>query len=249
MNQNREPRIGLSSAEEEDVVHYRAVSRVAIASLVLGILSAAAIFSRLMWCVPIVGVTLAVVALRTISRNQAVVLGRKAAHVGLVLSLFFLVSATTGHLLRQRTLFREARPHISKWIEMVREGRLREAHQLHLPQAERQHLGANLQSYYEATRTAKDDKDGFFDHPPLSKIVELGQQGQLHFQGNEEASVVREAGKKKDVVAQCYAIDYQVDHEPQTLPFLVTIVRVYNSKHGEARWHVQEVTEPDSPGR
>jgi hypothetical protein len=249
MSQNREPHIGLSSVEAENVVHYRAVSRIAIVALSLGILSATALVSQLMWCVPIVGVTLAIIALRTIARSQSAVLGRGAALVGLALSLVFLASATTGHLVRQQRLYREAEPYTRKWIEMVREGQLREAHQLQLPQEERQRLGANLQNYYEATREAREDKDALFAQTPLCEIVELGRQGQLRFEADEEVAVVRESGKKMGLVVQRYAIDYRVDGQPRTLSFLVSISRMYNSEAGEARWRIRGVDDPESDVR
>lgn len=249
MSQNPEPHIGLSSVEAENVVRYRTVSRIAVVSLLLGILSAAAIVSRLMWCVPIAGVTLAIVALRTISRNESLVLGRGAAQVGLALSLLFLASATTGHLVRQRTLSRQAMPHMSKWIEMVRDGRLREAHQLHLPQEERQQLGSNLQNYYEADRRAREDMDVFFDRSPLDKIIELGRQGELRFVADEDVAPVHESGEDADVIVQRYAIDYELDGEPQTLSFVVAIDRVYNAYDGQARWRIRDISDPDSADR
>lgn len=242
MIQERKPHIALSSAEAESVVHYRVLNRLAVASLLLGILSVAAFANKLMWCVPIVGVALAIIALWTISRNQSAMIGRGAALAGLSLSLVFLASATTNHLVRQRTLFRQAKPHASKWIEMVQEGRLREAHQLHLSQFDRQKLGTNLHNYYEASREADEEMEGFFNQLPISKIVELGQQGQLRFEADEEIG-------REDLVVQRYAIDYQVDDQPQTLPFLISIAREYNSEHGEARWRVVDVTDPDSADR
>lgn len=248
MSEDRGTHIGLSSLEADNVVHYRTVSRSAVASLLLGLLSAAALASKLMWCVPIVGVTLAIVALWTISKTESVVLGRKAAQIGLALSLLFFTSAITGHLVRQRSLRQQARPHTSKWIEMVREGRLREAHQMHLPQSERQPLGTNLQNYYEATREAREDKDSFFKALPISKIVELGRQGKLRFEADVNASTIRESAQNMDLIVQRYAIDYQLEGQPQTLSFLIHVSRMYDSEHGEARWRVREIADPDSAG-
>ncbi len=248
MSEKRETHIVLSSVEADNVVHYRTVSRTAIASLLLGLLSAAAFVNKLMWCVPIVGVALAIVALRIISKGESLVLGRKAAQVGLALSLLFLTSATTGHLFRQRSLRQQARPHTSKWIEMVREGRLREAHQMYLPQLDRQKLGTNLQNYYEATREAREDKESFFGQSPLSEIVELGRQGQLRFEADEDVSTIRESGESIDLIVQRYAIDYEADGRSQTLSFLIHVTRAYDSHHGEARWRVREIADPDSDG-
>lgn len=248
MSEDHGTHIGLSSLEADNVVRYRTVSRTAVASLLLGLLSAAALSSKLMWCVPIVGVTLAIVALWTISKRESVVLGRRAAQIGLALSLLFLTSATTGHLVRQLTLRQQARPHTTKWLEMVREGRLREAHQMYLPQSERQQLGTNLKNYYEATREAREDKEYFFTQSPLIDIVELGRQGQLRFEANEEVARIRESGENMDLIVQRYAVDYEVDGRPQTLSFLISIARAYDSQHGEARWRIRGVDDLNSAG-
>lgn len=249
MSQDRESHVILS-AEADNQVHYRTVNRTAVASLLLGLLSATAIASKIMWCVPIVGITLAIIALWSLSRSEPGVLGRGAARVGLALSLLFLACAITGHLVRQQTLRREARPHSTKWIELVREGRLREAHQLYLPQRERQPLGANLHKHYEeADARTKEEIDAFFNDPPLSKIVELGQQGQLRFEADEEVATFSESGARLDVIVQRYAIDYQADGKPQTLSFVVSISRQYDTEHGEARWRVREITEPGAIDR
>jgi len=244
MSQDREPHVILS-AEADNQVQYRTVNWTAVASLLLGLLSATAIASKPMWCVPIVGITLAIIALWSLSRSDSGVLGRGAASVGLALSLLFKACAVTGHLVRQQTLRREARPHTTKWIEMVRNGQLREAHQLYLPQRERQPLGANLKKHYDdVSGRAQEEIDVFFNDPPLSKIIELGQQGQLRYVGDEGVSTFRESGASLDMIVQQYAIDYEVEGMPETLSFVVSISRQYDSEHGEARWRVREVTEP-----
>lgn len=218
----------------------------AVFSLLLGILSATALVSKLMWCVPIVGVTLAVVALRTISKNQSIVVGRGAAYIGLALGLLFFTSATAGHFVRQRTLCRLARPHTKAWIEMVREGRLYEAHQLTLDQEKRERPGTNLRVLYETTEEMRVEMEAFFGESPLKEIVELGRQGQLRFEADEEVSVARDSGKNVDFVVQRYAIVYEVDGKPTTLSFMVSITRDYDANHREARWRVREVFPPDS---
>ncbi|MBC8870050.1 MAG: DUF4190 domain-containing protein [Planctomycetes bacterium] len=250
MSDNHEQHIGLSPAEEENVLHYRSVSRIAVISLLLGLLSFTAIFSPVLWCVPIVGVMLAVVALRTIRKEQAVVVGRGAAQVGLALGLVFLTFAATRDFVRQRALYRLARPHTSKWVdELVREGHLHEAHQLHLPQRQRQTRGEDIEAYYEGDEDARRDMQAFFETPPLSKIVELGRRGTLRFVADEDIGVYHDSGEKIDVVVQRYAIDYEADGQPQTLSFLVSISRKYDTDHDDARWQIQDVTKVDSAGR
>jgi len=248
MSDNHEQHIGLSPAEEENVVHYRSVSRIAVISLLLGLLSFTAIFSPVLWCVPIVGVMLAVVALRTIPRDRDIMVGRGAAKAALALGLVFLTFATTVNFVRQQTLYRLASPHAKKWIELVQQGHLLEAHQLHLSQRDRVSPDEDLEAYYEGNEEARQDMQAVFETPPLSKIVELGRRGKLRFEANEECGLLRDAGEEKDVVVQRYAIDYEADGQPQTFSFLVSISRMHDPDHDDARWQVRDVTEPDSAG-
>jgi len=248
MSDNHEQHIGLSPAEEDTFVHYRSVSRVAVISLLLGLLSFTAIFNPVLWCVPIVSVTLAVVALRTIPKDRDIMVGRGAAKVGLALGLVFLTFSTTSSFVRQKALYRLASPHAKKWIGLVQGGHLHKAHQLYLSQRERVSPDEDIEAYYEGNEEARQDMQAFFGTPPLSKIVELGRRGKLRFEANEECEPLRDAGEEMDVVVQRYAIDYEADGQRQTFSFLVSISRMHDPDHDDARWQVRDVAEPDSAG-
>lgn len=218
-----------------------------MASMLLGLLSAAAIVNPLAWCVPIVGVTLAIAALRTISANESAVLGRKAAVAGLAMALLFGACGMTRYFARQQWLYRQARPHAQKWIELVREGRLDEAHQLHLSEGSREAPGTDLDAFYQGEEGALGGRDTFFEHPPLSEIVRIGRQGQLRFVCDEAVEIGRDGGKKIDLVVQRYAIDYEEDGKPQTFSFLISVGRKYDTERREAHWNVQDVMAYKSP--
>jgi hypothetical protein len=241
------PHAVFSSGQEDNVVQHRPVSRLAVASMLLGLVSAAAIANPLAWCVPIVGVTLAIAALRTLSTENSMVLGRKAALAGLVMALLFGSCGMTRYFARQQWLYRQARPLAQRWIELVREGRLYEAHQLHSPQRDRISPGGDLDDFYQGEDGAQSSLEVFFEQPPLSEIVRIGRRGQLRFEGDEDIDFAREGGAKSEIVILRYAIDYEEDGKPQTLSFLVSVARKYDAEHREARWNVHEVIDPDAP--
>ena len=68
---------------------YRPVSGLAVAALVTGLLSAAAVFGSVFWVLPLVAVCLAVVALRELARPESQKVGRLAAIAGLALAVGF----------------------------------------------------------------------------------------------------------------------------------------------------------------
>jgi hypothetical protein len=70
-------RDALPEHPDPDLAAYRPVSGWGIAALVVGLASAAALAHPLLWCVPLLGLGLSIVALRRIERSQVKVLGRK----------------------------------------------------------------------------------------------------------------------------------------------------------------------------
>jgi len=247
MSGNHGSHAGFSSGQENNVVQHRSVSRLAVASMLLGLVSAAAIVNPLAWCVPIVTVTLAIAALKTISAEDSMVFGRKAALAGLAMALLFGACGLTRHFARPHWLYRHARPHAQKWIELVRAGRLKEAHQLHLSQEERESPGADLEAFYRDEKGAHETLSSFFGQAPLSEIVRIGRRGQLRFEGDVDVELTREGKARTDVVILRYAIDYEDDGKPQTLWFLVSLGRKYDTEHREARWNVRDVSSQEPP--
>ena len=74
--------------------HYRHVNRLAVTSLVLGVLSIATMFSWLAGALPLAGIILAVVALRQINWAPGEMTGRGFAVAGLAMSIGFWVLGT-----------------------------------------------------------------------------------------------------------------------------------------------------------
>jgi hypothetical protein len=106
---------------------YRPVSGLAVAALVMGVLSALALTSPLLWGLPLLGVLLAVVALRDVSREGAEKAGRAAALAGLALAIGFGMQALTGRLVARWLMADRARAVTAAWLDAIRDGKLVEA--------------------------------------------------------------------------------------------------------------------------
>ncbi len=72
--------------------HYRALSTAAVGSLIVGVMSAAAILSWFLVCVPLIGAALSLYALVNLNRRSDELTGAALARAGLALSLLFLVA-------------------------------------------------------------------------------------------------------------------------------------------------------------
>jgi len=198
-----------------------------------------------MVCVAVAAAAPAIAARWSIARAERPPLGRKAALVALLLSLLCGTWGITWRTVRERVICRDAQQLADQWLQLVRAGNLREAHQLHLSRQERQAPGANLEEYYKNTHEPVSDLDSFYAAAPLSQIVAAGQQGQVRFLACEDVQDESYAGIKRDVANLRYALDQPADGQLQTVPFLLTIARVVDRQKAEANWELRGVRAPD----
>jgi hypothetical protein len=117
----------------EEATGYRPVSGLAVGALTLGVISALALTSPLLWGLPLLGVVLAVVALRDVSREGAEKAGRAAALAGLALSIGFGAQAVTGRLVARRIMADRAGAVVATWLDAIRDGNLVEARGMVVP--------------------------------------------------------------------------------------------------------------------
>jgi hypothetical protein len=238
------PLSSFAGGGEDTVAQYPPVSRWAVISLLLALVSFAAIFTPLMWFLPLAGAALAIAALRSIHAADELILGKKAAVAGLLLSLLFLSWGTTRYYTRQQTLYRQARQRIETWLELVQAGRLAEAHQLHLEREQRQAPRTDLEKHYRETSDARRERKAFFEQAPLDTIVKVGRRGRVRYVGNDRISLESSLGERTEVVSQRYALDYEQEGRPQSRDFLVGIARTRDPDTSEARWEVRRVVDP-----
>jgi hypothetical protein len=120
---------------EDDQTSYRPVSGLAVASLVAGMLSAAALVNPFFWVVPLLAAGLACLGLADVSRAGAEKAGRIAALAGLALAVGFGAQSVSSTLTKR--LITTARAHAATvmWIEALRDGRVADARAMCLPDA------------------------------------------------------------------------------------------------------------------
>jgi hypothetical protein len=123
------------STSEDEQARYRPVSGLAVASLVAGMLSAAALINPFFWVVPLVAVGLACLGLADVSRIGAEKAGRIAAVAGLALAVGFGAQAVSSTLTRRLITTARAQEASVVWIEALRDGRVADARAMCLPDA------------------------------------------------------------------------------------------------------------------
>jgi len=253
--------VGFRTTDPEELTDYQSFSRLAIAALILGILSATALIQPLLWVVPVVAVILSFVAMRQIALSDERPSGRVLAITGLSLAVIFGSWASTWYLSRYFLLVRQAREHSEAWLNLVREGRLYEAHQLSISYSERARPGEKLEPLYTAPRDAsaqsKPADTGDVPMPPapqlpevfqqwrqnkpLDQIIAFGKNSQLRFDQHLKLTRI---GVGHTMFEELFTAAYNKEGLPATLQFKVVVERIVSGDI--AHWQVTRVEDAKS---
>jgi hypothetical protein len=242
MSSEHEPLPSLSTAAESDIVGYSAISPAAIVALLLGVASIFAVGNLLLLIIPALAVVAAGMALLQIARSEGGVSGRWAAIAGLSLALLFASTAVARSITRAWHLRNEARTFANQWLQLVRQGRLEQAHQWHLPPDERQLAGTSLVQYYHDSPTAKEQLDQFFQATPLSRIVAAPSDAQLRYEHVAEQLAL----DKSDRVALRYMMDNAQPSAASELRFVVVVERTRSDVDSRGEWQIAAVVDPQT---
>ena len=128
-------------------------------SLVLGIVSVAALAGQVLWGLPLVGAITAVVALARIDRSAGTLVGRRLALWGLGLSIFFGAIAAAHFLTNERLLADRAAEVGQKWFTALAHGEPQVARQLNVPFKSRARTSDPAELWVHYREAAGDRKD------------------------------------------------------------------------------------------
>jgi hypothetical protein len=167
---------------------YHSVSALAVVALVVGLLSPLAFVHPLLWTLPIAGVAVACVAIARIDRSDGLLIGRKAAIVGLAVSLFCGLGAVTQATTRRLWLAYRAERLTDRFLELLREGKTYEAHQLWARPQFRVPAGSDYEALYADSPAAKEDYESFLKRDVIAQLVALGDQAKLEHKATELTS-------------------------------------------------------------
>ncbi len=158
-----------------ELLEYRAVSGLAIAALLLGLLSAMAEASLVLWGVPLIAAITSIVALVRIDRSGGALAGRAAALCGLVLSVFFGAAAPAHYVSTERLLSDRAEQVGRQWFAALAHDEPQVAHQLGLSAAARARTSnpGQLWNYYRNAADRRRDLERFVAEPLIRALLAL----------------------------------------------------------------------------
>jgi hypothetical protein len=230
----------LSEDHDADVAAYRRISGAAVAGLILGLLSPAALVDTIVWCIPVLGIAVSMYALVQIRRNAGELSGRKAALWGLWLSLCFAAAAPADLLYYRYRICREADQFTMLWFDLLAEGRPERAYQLTTIPKDRQPLDDRLWDYYNNNPLPRASLDRFVapakagDKPAVVRtLLALGKSAKVQYLG--APALANDQGV--DIVFLRYAVTFEEAGAKKTFFLIVQLMRL-TTEDGRAFWRI-----------
>jgi hypothetical protein len=205
-------------AADTVVASYRAISSLAVAGLLVGLLSPLAMFAWVLWPLPLAAVVLSSLALWRIAVRWPELVGRPVALAGLMLGTAFLVAAPVDDLTYRYLLRHQARQFAEIWIDAVRHGEVYKAHHLMVDSKRRLPLESELANFYRKNEPSRRLLKQFAEEPTIRTLFALGPAANIRYY--ETASEGHE--DFYDVVRQTYAVTY-ADEQKQLKSFFITL--------------------------
>jgi hypothetical protein len=166
-----------ASGEAETVGSYRSPSALAVASLLVGLCSPVYVLGSLLVVVPLVGIALALLALRRIADSDGALFGRSLAVVGLVLSITSAAAVVSYSMVTRQLRSAQAVDVGKEWISLVLAGDTVSAYQLATgsppPDPDQpQDFGPEGNPYHR-----------FVEHVTVQKLLSLRGKGEIRDEG------------------------------------------------------------------
>lgn len=210
---------GALRSDEVAVAQYHSVSRAAILSVFLGLISALALMHLLFVPIALIAIATALVGLRNIRLSRGELIGSGVAMVGLCLATLFLGWSVGWSVARQRAIELQAATVANGWLDLLAAGKLNQAHQL-TQSADRRVLDEAVRDrMYAAEAEAVADRNKWFGKEPIKGFIDLGRDARFSLR-----SVV-ETSKQTGFDYVCLLYNYYPADRPNEAKDLLVVVR------------------------
>ncbi len=230
MSEVETERSRFSDSQDAEVTQYRVVSGLAVAGLLLALFAPLALAHPLLWAVPAAAILMSVVALRRIAAAAPAMIGRKAALVGLVLSVLFGAIACSEWLTFRRLIDRQARQFALQWFNTLRNGEPHKTYQLSNPPESRLPLDDKLWEHYAPGTDARRNLEEYVRRSEIQSLLALGREAEARYYDTERIY--------RDTVVQVYAVTWQEGGEKTSYFMRVTVERHPLPETGRTYWRL-----------
>jgi hypothetical protein len=224
---------GLSSDPlDADLTEYRAVSTLAVVGLIVGLLSPLAFGHPFLWLVPVAGILLCALALWRIAREDAALIGRKAALVGLVVSVLCLAAAASERWANRLLIDAEARRFAVQWFEALRRDEPLKAYQMSQAPGIRLPLSQTTWDDYPRGSARRENVEAFIEGPEIRTLMALGEKAHVRYYDTERYW----SAEGRHGVDQVWAVTFQENGQKKTFFVSVSLERSRLESTGRAYW-------------
>lgn len=220
---------------ERPVAEYRSIAPMAFVSVGLGLASALLLVSPLLAPLPAGGIAAAFAALAGIRKAKGEQSGVGIALAGLALSAFFLSFGLTRHLGRQGTLEQRGREMAGVFLDLIMDGRLKEAHQFRQSPNARITSPEALAEHYEKNKEAANELESFQNTAAVKELLRSGKQADVQFENIHSAT----RDGQSDMLVLKYSFLPAANGERK--PLWVYINRRYDDGSKRHQWDISGV--------
>lgn len=230
---------------DSDLIDYRPVSGWAVAAVLLGLASILALVHPLLWCVPMAGLTVSLIALRRIDRPEVRLLGRKAALVGLAFSVIYGVAAPVRLVSHNLWLKTRAERLGDDFVDALKAHKIDDAFAMTLQSAEKAasrkpaHAGSNEQVEPET----QSPRDFFLSQRPVDMLLKLGPSARVE---RFSTQIQPSTDDIHQPVAVYYRIIDPAKQSPEPVEFVLQIEQITDGQ-GIERWWISRMAASAKP--
>ena len=225
------------SESSEQGLEYRSISRLAMFSLLLGLVCPLALVHPLAWAIPCITIPISWAALRRISHPQAMLTGKTAAVLGMLIAVLFLAWAPVRHIIHIQLYTNQAKQFSDTWLELVRENHIQEAHRWMLP-FHRRMSEMTTQQFYETNVDLQEDLKSEFTEEPANLLASQSNSS-IRFLGVEAMQKIPSTG------GTTFLLKYVLERLEDDLEDVEFIVRVrQETEDGVKHWQIADIYKP-----
>jgi hypothetical protein len=224
---------------DPDLIDYRPVSGWAMAALLLGLTSILALVHPLLWCLPIAGAVVSLIALRRIERPGVKLLGRKAALVGLAFSVIYGIAAPVRLKTHEHWLAARAERLADEFLTDLRTQQLDRAFALMLRSVEKASSHRPTAGEKTDSEPQQDARQVFFSEQPVATLLTLGPQA--HAVRLQTAILPPEDVRQP--VGVLYRVEGGAASNSNPLEVLIYVEQIIDGE-GQERWWITRVATP-----
>ncbi len=226
----------LSEQPEEEVEQYRPVSGLAVAALIVGLLSLGAWIEPFLVILGIIGFFVGLAAMWQIARSAPEMVGRKAALAGLFLSVFALVGAGSQWYTHRMLVRKEATHFAQRWFDLLlnkQTGKALEMTSDAGSQPEPVMVDDSLQTPPGAPEAPS--AESYAKRPDIRAILAVADRARARYYQTEW----QEEKAKADEVQQVYAVTYDNDGRKTSFFVRLKMERSIDEKAEKAYWQIK----------